>query len=120
MTTQLRDTTLETTDGIPSKEIFAMTYPMPDQIRDILNTCAGILLRCFILSLVLLLFWFVFFLLAGDLGYWIHSHWFDLTRHDFDLINYCGMALVKALNVTFFLIPYVAIRLMLHGTNGKT
>ena len=92
-----------------------MSYSMPDEIRQLLDTVAGILLRCFILSLLLLLFWFVFFLLAGDLGYWIHSHWFDLTRHDFDLINYYGMALVKALNIMLFLIPYAAIRLMLRG-----
>jgi hypothetical protein len=93
---------------------------MPDEIRDTLNTVAAILLRCFILSLVLLLLWFIFFLLAGDLAYWIHSKWFDLTRHDFDLINYYGMALVKAMNVILFLIPYIAIRLVLRGKRKDT
>ena len=33
--------------------------------------------------------------------------------HEVDLINYCGMAAMKVIAVMFFLLPYIAIRLVL-------
>lgn len=70
-----------------------------------------VLLRCFIYGFVLLLFWFVLFLAAGGWMYDFHSAMFEITRHEFNVINYCGMGLLKILVFVGFLIPYIAIRL---------
>jgi hypothetical protein len=79
-----------------------------------LEVTAKILIRCFILNFALVLFWFFFFLIgSSQWGYELHSKIFDITRHEFALINYCGIAFVKLCNIIFFLFPYVAIRLVL-------
>ena len=83
-------------------------------LKNRLEVTAKILLRCFILNFALVLFWFFFFLMGNSRwGYEFHSSIFDITRHEFALINYCGIAFVKLCNVIFFLFPYVAIRLVL-------
>ena len=78
-----------------------------------LDHLARILIRCFLLSVGLLIFWLVFYLLAGEWAYELHAKWFEITRRDFDLINYCGMGFVKLLAFVLFLVPYVSIRLVL-------
>jgi len=70
----------------------------------------GVLLRCFLYGIALLLFWFVIILIAGGLAYSVHSSIFDITRREFDLMNYYGMALFKMFVFMVFLIPYLAIR----------
>ena len=84
-----------------------------DEKNILLNTLSGILIRCLFMSIALLLLWAIFHLLAGDLGYSIHSRWFELSRHDYDLLNYYGMAFVKAVAILFFLFPYLSIRLII-------
>ena len=39
----------------------------------------------------------------------------ELTRRDYELINYCCMGIVKLAAFVFFLIPYIAIRLVLRA-----
>ena len=84
-----------------------------DEQNKLLDVLAGVFLRCFVLAVCLLLFSFVFYLLAGDWAYSIHSRWFQLTRHDFDLMYYYVMAFMKIASFLFFLLPYVSIKLML-------
>ena len=84
----------------------------PDQ-TGMLEAIAAILLRCFLLCMAVLLLWFGFILLGADFAYGIHSQWFELSRHDFDLMNYYGMALIKGCGFMFFLFPYISIRLVL-------
>ena len=81
--------------------------------NEFLETLGDVLLRCVLLGFLLLLFWFGFYLLAGDWAHGIHARWFELTKHQFDLMNYYGMAFIKMSVILFFLIPYVAIRLVL-------
>jgi hypothetical protein len=57
-------------------------------------------------------------LLGGEQGYRIHSQWFDLSRRDYDLLSYYGMAFMKISAILFFLFPYVAVRLVLRKS-GK-
>jgi hypothetical protein len=45
--------------------------------------------------------------------YGIAGKLFGLALHEVDVINYCGMAVVKVAVVLFFLFPYIAIRLVL-------
>jgi len=80
-------------------------------VTGLFDTLAKILLRCFVLGYSLLLVWFFVYTLLGD--FTIGGNLFGLTPHDADIINYCGMAVVKCAVVLFFLIPYIAIRLVL-------
>ena len=84
-----------------------------DEQINCLDAVAGVCLRCFVLAVCLLLFSFVFYLLAADWAYSIHSSWFELSRHDFDLMYYYVMAFTKIVSFLFFLLPYIAIKLIL-------
>jgi hypothetical protein len=82
-----------------------------DEILNGLDVVAEILLRCFLFSLALLIVWFMSYVVGGDWIYSIHSKWFNVSKHEFVLINYYGMALVKLCAVVFFLLPHGAIKL---------
>ncbi len=76
------------------------------------DTLARVLIRAFLLGAALLVFWFLGFLLAAHWMYAVHSQWFEITRHEFDVIHYCGMGLLKIGILLLFLLPYVSIRLV--------
>jgi heme/copper-type cytochrome/quinol oxidase subunit 2 len=80
---------------------------------NLLDQVAGIFLRCFLMCYALLLLWFVLFMLAGNWAYSIQAGWFELSRHDFALVNYFGIAFTKICGIIFFLFPYVSIKLVL-------
>jgi len=84
-----------------------------DELNNLLDAVAGVLLRCFVLAFCLLLFSFVFYLLAADWAHSIHSRWFDISRHEFTLMYYYVMAFFKMASFLFFLFPYIAIKLIL-------
>jgi hypothetical protein len=81
----------------------------------LLEKLSAVLIRCFFLSLALLCIWLIFFLVGGSAGYSLHSQWFELSRHDYDVLNYFGIAFTKICAIIFFLFPYIAIRLVLRG-----
>ena len=90
------------------------------EVDALLERLAGILIRSFFLAIVLLLFWFFLYVLGGGgWSYSLNSPWSTLTRHDFDMLNYCAMAFVKMCAILFFLIPYLAIRLVLRKGRKK-
>ncbi|MHC4709798.1 MAG: DUF6868 family protein [Planctomycetota bacterium] len=80
-----------------------------------LEILARALIRCFLLSVALLAFWGICYLVIDDWAYGFHSRFFEMTRQQFDLIMYCGMGFVKLSAFVFFLIPYVALRLVLRA-----
>jgi hypothetical protein len=84
-----------------------------DEMSNVLDVLAEILLRCFLFSLALLLVWFMSYVVGGDWIYSMHSKWFAVSKHEFALVNYYGMALVKLCAVVFFLLPYGSIKLVL-------
>ena len=84
-----------------------------EEMSNRLDVVAEIFLRCFLFSLALLIVWFMSYVVGGDWIYSIHSKWFDLSKHEFALMNYYGMALVKLCAIVLFLLPYSAIKLML-------
>lgn len=69
------------------------------------------LLWCTVINLGLLLWWFLFFTLAHDWTYRLHSRWFDLPAQRFDAIHYTGMAILKIGILFFNLVPYIALRI---------
>jgi len=90
-----------------------------DELNNCLEAAAAVFLRCFVLAVCLLLFSLVFYLAAGDWGYCIHSCWFDITRHEFTLMYYGLMAFMKIVAFLFFLLPYIAIKLILRKTEPR-
>jgi hypothetical protein len=70
-----------------------------------------VLLRCVILGIAVIIIWFVFFLVADGLIYRVHGAAFgEITVHQFQIIHYSGMALLKLFITVFFFFPYVALR----------
>ena len=88
-----------------------------DEMSNRLDAVAEILLRCFLFSFAILIVWFMSYVVGGDWIYGIHSKWFDLSKHEFALMNYYGMALLKLCAIVFFLLPYGSIKLMLRKKN---
>ena len=88
-----------------------MNNSQADFLRN-MDVVAGILIHCFLGGMVLLLIWFAWFLIAGDWIYQVHSRWFQIPRQTFDAIHYIGMAATKIAIILFFLLPWLAIKLV--------
>jgi hypothetical protein len=84
-----------------------------DEQDNLLLRAADVFLWCFLLSYALLIFWLVIYLLAGDWIYGVNARWFEVSMHDFTLVNYWGMAFIKLCAIVFFLVPYLSIRIVL-------
>ena len=75
-----------------------------EALRDMLAWCT-------VVDYVILLIWFFFFIFAHDFLHRIHSKWFNISREQFDVIHYAGMALFKIGILLFNLTPYLALRI---------
>ena len=84
---------------------------------ELFDTLAQVLLRCWLFGLLLLLVWVAAQFVAGDTLFRLQGNLFDVTKHEFNLILYCSMALLKLVVLLFFFFPWLAIRLML--SKGK-
>jgi hypothetical protein len=73
-------------------------------IRDVLAWCT-------VINFALLLWWFMFFSLARDWVYRVHTRWFRISEEKFDAIHYAGMAFFKICIFVFNLVPYLALRI---------
>jgi len=80
---------------------------------DYFDTLAKVLLRCAVFGLLLLLLTVGVFILAGDTLYRLNGNLFDLSKHELELIFYCFIVLTESVVLLFFLIPWLAIRLVL-------
>lgn len=72
----------------------------------------GFLGWCAIINMVVFLWWFLFYMLAHDWLYAFHGKWFKLTHEQFDGIHYAGLAAYKIAIWMFFIIPYLALRIV--------
>ena len=79
---------------------------------NILDVVSRVLIRCFWGGVIFLLIWIVFFITLGDGIYSVHSRWFTISRQQFDMINYSGIALIKGFVFLVFLLPYICIRIV--------
>ena len=86
----------------------------PD-VNDLFEVLAKVLLRCWILGFLLLLFWAGVFMLAGSVIHDLHGSMFGLSAHDLNVIHYCGIAFFKLCVILFFFFPWVSIRLVLRS-----
>lgn len=88
---------------------------MSTQTTEWLEVIAKIVLRCWIFGFLLLVFWAVVFMLAGNVIHDLHGNMFNLSPHDLNVIHYCGIAFVKLCVILFFFFPWVSIRLVLRN-----
>jgi len=86
--------------------------------EEMLTALSKVLLWCFVVGTLLLLFWFGWIMAAGDLAYRLHARMFGLSRHEFDMLNYYGLTCVKVCLVLFFLIPWLGTRFVLKGARS--
>lgn len=74
-------------------------------IRDVLGWSG-------VLSLGMLLFWWLFFVLGHDLMYQMHGRWFKLSVETFDTVHYAGIVFFKVCVFVFIIVPYLAMRIV--------
>jgi len=84
---------------------------MSDQTSEWLEVIAKILLRCWIFGFVLLFIWLGAFISGAVHN--LHGPLMDLSKHDLNVIHYCGMAFAKLCVILFFFFPWLSIRLVL-------
>ncbi len=75
---------------------------------------------CAVLSLGLVLLLFVIYLVAGDFAFALHSKMFILERMQFEMMYYCGLALTKIVALLLFVVPYIAIKLVIKNEGATT
>ena len=92
-----------------------MSDTLPEDTIATHNAIANILLRCFVITVGAMLFsWLVVFIL-GDVIFSIYSQLMEISLKEFDLFFLYTMTFLKALNILFFGIPFVAIKWYLRG-----
>ena len=71
-----------------------------------------VLLWCAVINYGILLVWFVFFVLAHDWMYLLHSRWFRLSVEQFDMLHYAGMSVFKLGILLLNVIPWIALHIV--------
>jgi hypothetical protein len=66
---------------------------------------------CIVINMGILLWWFLWFILAHDFIYRFHGKWFKLSEQQFDGIHYAGMAIYKIAIWLFAITPYLALHI---------
>ena len=92
-----------------------MKQALPEEALKTFDVIAGILLRCFIFLVIAQVFACLVIFLAEDTIYQIYAGIFDLSKKEYDLFILYSLAFMKILNVAFFLVPFLAIKLTLRG-----
>lgn len=72
----------------------------------------GILAWSAVLNMGILLWWFLFMILAHDWVYRWHSRFIKISVEQFNATHYAGMTFYKICIFTFFIVPYLALRIM--------
>lgn len=78
-----------------------------------MESLATVLGGAFLINVAIVLLWFCLTTFMPEGLYSIIEKWFAVNRHEFDLVNYAGIAFMKLLNIVFFLSPYLSIKLWL-------
>jgi len=82
-------------------------------VNDLLGAVAGVLIRCFIIALAVLIVLFVVVLFASDWAYEVHSKVMPISRGQFTAINYAVLLAIRGVVFFFFLLPYIGIKMVL-------
>jgi hypothetical protein len=90
-----------------------------NSLDNMLDTIAGVLLRCFVIGIVILTIWVVLVMGIPDWTWQMHGELFDLSREQVALAQYAGMLMAKVAIFWLFLFPYIGIKLMLGKKDKK-
>ena len=90
-----------------------MSQTLSQEAIQIVEAIAAILLRCFLITFLALLFVWILIVFQGDYFYHLQLLFVHVSRPDFDLFLLYSLTFIKVLNVVFFLFPFVAIKLFL-------
>ncbi len=82
-------------------------------VNEVLEVTGQVLIRCFVMGILVLVFWLGALSLAGDLAYGVGSKIVSISRQQFDLINLTGFLMTRSAIFVLFLFPYIAIRLVI-------
>ncbi len=74
---------------------------------------ARVFVGCFVLAVAFLFLWFFAYVTLGDWMYALNTRWFAVSRREFMLLNYGGLAFAKISAILFFLLPYLSIKFAL-------
>ena len=77
-----------------------------------LEMARKVLLWSAVINYGILLVWFLFFILAHDSMYLLHSQWFRLSVEQFDMIHYSGMAIYKLGILLLNVVPWIALHIV--------
>jgi len=66
---------------------------MSESTTELFGTAEKVLFRCWILGFVVLFIWLAAILLMGEMLLEVHGSMFGLSKHELDIIFYCGMGL---------------------------
>ena len=75
-----------------------MSQQLSKEALKILNTITEILLRCFIITVLSLLFVWLLVFFRGDFFYQIQTIFVDISRREFDLFLLYALTFIKVLN----------------------
>jgi hypothetical protein len=81
--------------------------------KHMLEKKANVLIHNFVLSSIFAFIWFIFYKVFAGPAYKVHEKLFDISRHEFTVINYCGIGLLKLLNIFFNLVPFITLKKMM-------
>jgi hypothetical protein len=60
-----------------------------------LDALSRVLIRRFAICVLFLILWFCLLIVGSEIGYRSHSRWLSLSRHEYDMINYCRAAILR-------------------------
>lgn len=81
--------------------------------NETMEVIGQVLIRCLIMGVFVLFFWWGALALMGDFAYSVHTKFALISRQQFDVIHYAGILMTKAAISVLFLFPYIAIRLVI-------
>ena len=76
-----------------------------------LELIANVLIRSFIIGILFLLIWFISYI-TGLINS-IHGSLFNIPKETLNVIHYTGMMIAKMFIFNVFLVPYVAIKMVI-------
>lgn len=88
-----------------------------NNVENMLNAIAGVLIKCFIIGIVFLTIWIVLVVGVPDWAWEIHGKFFDLSGEQVVQVHYAGMLVTKVGIFGLFLFPYMGIKLALRKRN---
>jgi hypothetical protein len=71
-----------------------------------LELVSKVLIRCFFMNSAVAFVWWLLYMVTCKR---FPKFMFDMSDREYSISNYCGIGLLKLLNMVFFLFPYIAI-----------